>query len=132
MVLSNIYKLCGAALIAVILATVLKNRSSSIAPYLTEITSILIISSVISALIPFVTFIKDLLSDNTLKYDVLGTLFKSSAIAIVCQIVHDVCKENGESMLANAVEFAGNAEIIILSLPLITMLIKDSIAILDV
>lgn len=124
--------MCGASLIAVILSTILKNRNSSITPFLSEITAILIISSVISALIPFVSFIKGLLSDGAVKYDVLGTLLKACVITIVCQTVYDICKENGENMLANTVEFAGNAEIMLLSLPLITVLIKDTFAILKV
>ena len=130
--MSDVLKICGASLIAVILSVILKNRGSSIAPYLTEITAILIISSVISALIPFVSFIRNLLSNGALKYDILGTLFKAGAITVICQTVYDLCKDNGENMLANAVELAGNAQIILLSLPLITMLIKDTFSILNV
>ena len=130
--MSDILKLCGASVIAVILSVILKNRSSPLAPFLTEITAVLIISSVISALIPFVSFIKGILSDGGVKYDVLGTLLKTCVITIVCQTVYDICKENGENMLANAVEFAGNVEIMLLSLPLITGLIKDTFSILNV
>lgn len=128
----NIYKLCGAAIIAVVLSAVLKSRSSSIAPFLTEITGILIISSVISALLPLVSFIKGLLSDGAIKYDVFDTLIKAAVIAVVCQVVYDICKENGENMLASVIEFAGNAEIMLMSLPLITALLKDTFAALNI
>ncbi len=124
--MDNIYKICGAAIIATVLSIVLKNRSSSIAPYLTEITSVIIISSVISALLPFVTFVKGLLSGSAVKYDIFDILIKSAVIAVVCQVVYDICKENGENMLASVVEFAGNAEIILLSLPMITVLLKNA------
>jgi len=40
-----------------------KNRSSAVAPYLTEITSILIISSIITALFPLISFVKGLMAD---------------------------------------------------------------------
>ena len=119
-------------MIAVILSVILKNRNSSIAPFLTEITAVLIISSVISALIPFVSFIKELTSGGVVKYDVSGTLLKACVITVVCQTVYDICKENGENMLASSVEFAGNAELLLLSLPLITGLIKDTFDILKV
>ncbi len=128
----SVYKICGAAIIAVILSTVLKNRSSAVAPYLTEITSILIISSIITALFPLVSFIKGLMSNGAINYDVFETLIKSAIIAIVCQVVYDLCKENGENMLASAVEFAGNAEIILLSLPLVSGLLKDTFEMLNV
>ena len=130
--MSDVLKVCGASVIAVILSVILKNRNSSIAPFLTEITAVLIISSVISALIPFVSFIKELTSGGVVKYDVSGTLLKACVITVVCQTVYDICKENGENMLASSVEFAGNAELLLLSLPLITGLIKDTFDILKV
>lgn len=128
----SIYKICGAAIIALIISAVLKNRSSAVAPYLTEITSILIISSIITALFPLISFVKGLMADGAIKYDVFETLIKSAMIATVCQVVYDLCKENGENMLASAVELAGNAEIILLSLPLISGLLKDTFEMLNV
>ena len=128
----SIYKICGAAVIALVLSLFLKNRGSSIAPYLTEITGILIISSVITALLPLISFIKDLISGTGVKYDLFGTLIKAAVVSIICQVVYDICKENGENMLASVIEFAGNAEIILLSLPLITVLLKDSFEALNV
>lgn len=130
--MADLLKLCGAAILAVILAALLKNRNSAISPYITEITAILIISSVIAALVPLISFIKRLISDGYVSYDVTATLLKGAVIAIVCQTVYDICKENGENMLASAVEFAGNAEIILLSLPLLTSLIKDAFELLKI
>ena len=128
----SIYKICGAAIISVVLSVVLKHRSSSVAPYLTEITAILITSSTITALFPLISFVKELISDGGIKYDVLETLIKAAVTAIVCQVVYDLCKENGENMLATAVEFAGNAEIILLSLPLLSGLIIDTFEMLSI
>lgn len=48
------------------------------------------------------------------------------AVAIICQTVCDVCKDNGENTLASVVEFAGNAEIILLSLPIIKKLLDTA------
>lgn len=128
----NIYKICGAAIIAVVLSAVLKSRSSSIAPFLTEITGVLIISSVLSSLLPFVSFVKGLLSGENVKYGVFDTLIKAAVIAVICQVVYDICKENGENMLASVIEFAGNAEIMLLSLPLITSLLNEAFEALNV
>ncbi len=128
----NIYKICGAAIIAVVLSAVLKSRSSSIAPFLTEITGVLIISSVISSLLPLISFVKGLLLGENVKYGVFDTLIKAAVIAVICQVVYDICKENGENMLASVIEFAGNAEIMLLSLPLITSLLKEAFEALNV
>ena len=125
-------KLCGAAVISIILSAVLKVKSAAFSPYLTEITSILIITSAITTLVPLFDFIKGLISKGAVSGNVYETLIKSVFIATVCHVIYDVCKENGEQMLAGAVEFAGNAEIMVLSLPLITSLLKDAFALFNV
>jgi stage III sporulation protein AD len=130
--LFNIYKLCGAAIIALVISIVLKNRSSSLSPYLTQITAITIAVSVISSLYPLVSFIKGLIGGGSFQYNMFDLLIKATMIAIICQVVYDICKENGENMLASVIEFAGNAEIMLLSLPLINTLLKDAFEALNV
>ena len=55
--MDNFLKICGAAVITIILSAILKNRGSHLTPYLSEITAILIISSAVTALVPLFNFI---------------------------------------------------------------------------
>ena len=119
-------KICGAALISVILAQILKNRGSSLSGHLTEITAITILISVIASLSPLISFVRGLITGGDSKTDVITLLMTVVAVAIICQTVCDVCKDNGENTLASVVEFAGNAEIILLSLPIIKKLLDTA------
>ena len=47
----DILKICGAALLALTLAAVLKNRASPIAPYLTQIASLTVFITVITSFV---------------------------------------------------------------------------------
>lgn len=119
-------------MLAVTLSAVLKNRSSPLAPYLTQITALTVCITAVTSLIPLVAFIKSLISKAKVEFEIFGLLMSAAAVAIVCQVVSDICKSNGEVSLANAVEFAGNVEIIIISLPLLGGLINTAFEVLGV
>ena len=128
----DILKICGAALLALTLAAVLKNRASPIAPYLTQIASLTVFITVITSIVPLIAFIRSLINKAEVEYELLGLLMSAASVAIICQIVSDICKSNGESSLASAVEFAGNAEIIVISLPLLGTLVNSAFEVLGV
>ena len=125
-------KVCGAAVLAITLAAVLKNRASPLAPYLTQIATLTVFITTVTSLVPLVAFIKSLINKAKVEFEIFGLLMSAAAVAIICQVVADICKSNGEASLANAVEFAGNAEIIIISLPLLGGLINTAFEVLGV
>ena len=125
-------KICGAVILSVTLTAVLKNRSSPLASYLTQITALTVFITTITSLVPLITFIRSLITKAKVEFELFGVLMSAAAVAIVCQVVSDICKSNGENSLANAVEFAGNAEIIIISLPLLASLMDSAFEVLGV
>ncbi len=128
--MSDILKICGIAVIATVLSSVLKNNGQQISKYITVVASILIITSIITSLSPIIDLLKKSINTSILSVEILPIIVKSAAIAVICQVVSDICKESGETMLSNAVEFAGNASIILLSVPVITSLLTDVFKIL--
>lgn len=124
--LVNIYKICGLALLTVIIVSVLKNQKSPITNYLSEVSAVTILICVLTSISPVISLINTL-AGKTENPDVIYILLKACAIAVICQIVSDICKENGENTLSSAVDFAANAEIILLSLPIMTTLINDTL-----
>ena len=120
--MGEIMKICGIALIAAVLGAILKNRGSSIAPYISQITAVVIFITAITALIPLFEFIFGLENGNNTSYITL--LCTAAGISFIARIMGDICKENGENMLKGAVDFAANAEILALSVPLLGELLK--------
>ena len=128
--MSDILKICGIAVIATVLSAVLKNSGQQISKYITVIASIMIITSIITALSPIIDLLNKSVNSTILAFEILPIIAKSAAIAIICQVVSDICKESGETMISNAVEFAGNASIILLAVPIIDSLLTDVFKIL--
>ncbi len=129
--MDEILRICGIALIGIVMATLLRNRGSAIAPYITQVTALIIFSTAVAALIPVIEFIKSMTEGQAEASDAISSVLLASVIAVVFRILSDICKENGENMLKNAVEFAGNAEIILLCLPIIKDIITISSEILE-
>ena len=120
--MGEIMKICGIALIAIVFGAVLKNRGSSIAPYISQITSVVIFITAITALIPLFEFIFGIEKGNKTSY--ISLLCTAAGISFISRVMGDICKENGENMLKGAVDFAANAEILALSVPLLSELLR--------
>ena len=128
--MSDVMKICGIAVLATILSVVLKNNGQQISKYITLLASIIIITSIIASLVPIIDLLKNTINNGMFSIEVLPIILKAAAIAVICQVVSDICKELGETMLSNAVEFAGNASIVLLSVPIINSLLTDVFKIL--
>lgn len=72
---------------------------------------------------PVLTYISEI-SNGTQIEKHLPSLVKSLGIACAVQITADVCKDAGEEALASRISLFGQAEIIILSLPVIKSLFE--------
>jgi len=128
--LSDILKICGIAVIAVVLGVILRSQGSVLSRYSSESAAVIILSIVVLSLEPLINLLKKAFDGNILNVDLLPIVLKTAAIAIICQITSDICKDHGENTLVNAVEFAGNASIIIMSLPVLKALLSDVFSLL--
>ena len=132
MELGEILRACGIALIALSLCAVLKAKSVALAPYLTQTAALSIVMTSLSALIPLFAFIKELSGQANINVSYLETMTLAGGIAFIAKITADICKENGENMLKSAVEFAANAQLLLLTLPLLKELMVISEEILNI
>ena len=128
--MSEILKICGIAIITLILTLVLKSFGSQISVFLPQICGIFIFICAISSLIPIITFIVDLSNKSTIPNDNVVTLLKCCGIGILSQIISDLCKENGQEMLRNAVEFSAKIEILLFCIPMIKLILSEITGIL--
>lgn len=62
------------------------------------------------------------------SYDLVGILLKGCAVCIFTQIVHDICKDSGQTAVAGAVILAGRLTVVALTLPLIETVLKTAAA----
>ena len=130
--MDEIYKALGLAILALISAAILKNRSTEIAHYVPQITAVAIVISGVITLSPIISYFKELINERTDQSDTLNILLKAAGVAIISKTVSDICTQNNEPMLKNAIEFASNSEILLLSFPLIKELISVTMDLLKI
>ena len=119
----DVYKACGIIIIAIVLTAVLKSQGSAIAKFIPQISSLVILIGVLSMIRPIIEFIKGIINRENISNNMFSVLISATAITLVCTTVYDICKENGENMLANTV---GNAQITLLLLPILKELLSKS------
>ena len=120
----NLWQICGCALIFIIFSLCFYRKSGSVGFAVGLGVFIIIAISGIKNLMPVFSFAKTLAREYPLAEKYLPPMLKALGIGAVCSVTSDICRENGENTLGNAVEFFGKGEIVILALPFIKELLE--------
>ncbi|MBO5092689.1 MAG: stage III sporulation AC/AD family protein [Clostridia bacterium] len=119
----NEIKMCGIILCALVVCVVFKNIRNEYSLYIRlAITAITSFTS-LALFYPILSYIERI-SKNTAVYTYIPILIKALGIAFCVQITADACKDAGEGTLAERINLFGQAEIILISLPLIKNLFE--------
>lgn len=110
-------KICGAALICVILLLVVKHSKSDIAPVVRICITILFSGILIGMVAPIVKFTTANMSGIYLG-DYGKIVMKALGVVILTQFCSQICRDSGEATVASDVEAVGKIELLLLSLPL--------------
>ena len=119
----NEIKVCGIVLCALIICVVFKNLKSEYSLLIRILVTIGIFALSLSIFYPVLTYISEI-SRNTSISAYMPILFKALGIAFTVQTTADICKDTGETALAERICFFGKAEILVISLPLIKNLFE--------
>ena len=119
-----IVSVIGFALIAAVLATILRQYRPEFGMVLTVLAGAGILVMVITALMPALQMVKDLGSDAKIDSKYISILLKALGICYITQLASDACKDANESALSSKIELAGKAAIVILSLPLFNQILE--------
>ncbi len=119
----NSIQICMLAVAGITAITVIKKWNSDFLPLLRVALTVLLTAVALTRIAPLTAYLKQLteLSGVTESAEFL---FKALGIAWLTQCCADVCRESGESGVANGVELAGKLEILLLSLPLLNKLME--------
>lgn len=112
------FRLCGAAVCALLLITVVKQTKTEFSPLISLAACILLAAAALSSIAPAAQYVGELLEGSG-QSEHLGILFRALAVAMMTGGTAEMCRDAGESALASKVELLGKAEILLLSTPLI-------------
>ena len=90
----------------------------------------LIFSLIASKLAGIIEVVKSLANKTNINYDFILLLLKITGIAILTEFAVSICKDSGETAIANKVDFGGKVLIMSMSVPILTSLVQIVVNIL--
>ena len=119
---TDILKLCGFGLLAVILCAVVKQLRPESAVFVNIAAGLMILIIAVRTLSPSAQAISTLADSAGLSGGFAEVLLKALAISYVTSLSADCARDAGEAALGSKLELAGRVSIAALSLPVFTQL----------
>lgn len=126
----DIVKIIGVGLTATIIIIILKQYKPEFVIYASLIAGAIILFMVMDKLAAVVNIIESLANKTGTGSTFLGILLKITGIAILTEFAVSICKDSGETAIANKIDLGGKIIIISISIPIITALLELIINIL--
>ena len=126
----NIVGIAGTAIIAAIIAAMLRRYNREYAVVVSIVAGAIILLQIFLNINPAIQQINGLLSASGLSAEYAAILFKSLGICFLAQFAADSCRDSGESALAAKVELAGKITIVVLALPLFEQIASTAVSLI--
>lgn len=102
----NIIKICGFAIISLVLILVVKETNKSFALFLTLIASVLLMLYIISGMQDVFSMLKELTSNNSVQLKYLSLILKIAGISYLVEFGKNICTDSGETAIGTKIELA--------------------------
>ncbi|MDO5555769.1 MAG: stage III sporulation protein AD [Clostridia bacterium] len=126
----DIIKIIGVGLIALIIIIILKQYKPEFTVYVSIIAGTIILFMVIGRLEALINLLSNLTTRTGIESEFLKILLKITGIAILTEFAVSICKDSGETAIANKIDLGGKIIIISISIPIITALLELIIQVL--
>ncbi|MEG6615892.1 stage III sporulation protein AD [Peptococcaceae bacterium 1198_IL3148] len=120
----EILQIVGIALVATILASIVKFGYKEIGVLLSLTAGLLIFFMVLGHIGSVFQVLKDLASQANISMAYLGTILKIVGIAYIADFGAQICRDSGEGALATKVEFAAKILVLVLAVPIIVAVLQ--------
>lgn len=119
----TLFKIVGFGIIAVSLIIILKNQRPEIALMCIVASSVIILLFVFDELKNIIDLINSLMANSSIDSTYIKIILKVIGITYIIEFGKDICKDAGESAIANKIELAGKVIIVSLSIPVVASLV---------
>ncbi len=126
----DIIKIIGIALIALIIIIIVKQYRPEFVMYVSLIAGALILMLILDKMGAIIDLLESLSNKTAINNEFLVLLIKITGIAFLTEFTVSICKDSGESAIANKVDIGGKIIIISMSIPIIASLLETIIKIL--
>ena len=117
-------KIIGIGLLALTLIIIIKQYRPEFALYISLIAGTFILILAMDKFTNIINLLKQICNESGLNTKFLGILLKMTGIAFLAEFAISICKDAGETSLANKVELGSKAIVISMSIPIIHNLLE--------
>ncbi len=126
----DIIKIVGIGLVSLVIIIIVKQYKPEFAVYISLASSVLILVLVFEKLSGIISLLNSIASKTSINTAFIALLIKITGIAILTEFGVSICKDCGESAIANKMDIGGKIMIIAVSIPIISSLLETVIKIL--
>ena len=117
-------KICGGALLCAVAIVLLKSAKGEVLP-LQWTGTVVLCGAGLLLWQPVLVWLGELCTSCDVG-EQAELLLKGLGVAVLTQLCADLCRQSAENALANSVEMAGRAELLLLCLPLLKELVQTA------
>lgn len=126
----DIVKIIGIAFLALAIIIILKQYKPEFAMYVSILAGAIILLMSIGKLTGIITLLENISAKTKVNGEFLAILIKITGIAFLTEFAVSVCKDAGETAIANKVDLGGKVIIIAISIPIVSALLETVIKVL--
>ena len=126
----DIIKIIGVGLIALIIIIILKQYRPEFVIYVSIIAGVIILILIMDKVSAIIDLLTSLSNKTVINNEFLVLLIKITGIAFLTEFSVSICKDSGETAIANKIDIGGKVLIISMSIPIIASMLETIIKIL--
>jgi stage III sporulation protein AD len=120
----NIFQVAALGIVCVLFATQLKQEKSEISVVLCIVAGVFIFFNIFDDFKLLVQTIKEISNYSQIEMSYLEIMVKMLGVTYVAEFSSGICKDAGYQTIATQIELCGKISILVLSLPVLTMLLR--------
>lgn len=126
----DIVKIIGIGLISLIIIIIVRQYKPEFTLYVSLLAGAIILLLIMDKISGIIEMLTNLSNKNSINNDFLTLLIKITGIAFLTEFAVSICKDTGESAIANKVDMGGKVIIVSMSIPIISSLLETILEIL--
>ena len=128
--MADVIKIIGIGLLALIIIVILKQYKPEFAIYVSMTAGVLILVLAIQKLTGIINLLQSLANKTYINKSFLSILLKITGIAFITEFAVSICKDCGESAIAQKLDLGGKVIVISISIPVISTMLNGLLELL--
>ncbi len=126
----DVIKIIGVGLISLIIIIIVRQYKPEFTLYVSLLAGALILLFIMDKIGGIINLLTSLSNKTAINNEFLTLLIKITGIAFLTEFAVSICKDSGESAIANKVDMGGKVIIVSMSIPIISSLLETIVEIL--